>query len=100
MINLDDLLEIQNLLNLFPKTEWKCHDKRIDDESQKWVIWQAGFDGVSDQRLELIVKVMNCLPDLLNLAREKLENETTLAKDSAFIDELKKIIKDTIKQIE
>lgn len=85
------LNELKSLLEQFPKTVWLSHDKRIDDDTQKWVIYQAGFDVVSDLRLDLIAKTINLLPELISAAETALSassnEELSLPKIKTMISE-------------
>jgi len=82
MLELTVLEDLKALIKAFPTAAWQCKDRRIEDDTQKWVIYQAGFDAASDQRLEYICKVMNALPELLKAAELGLMAAAN-AEDSA-----------------
>jgi hypothetical protein len=92
MIDDKALSELKLLAGEFADEKWNLHENKIDDTTQKWVIYQVGFDPLSPKRLKLVSDAMNLLPELI-LAAEQLLLPTKA-------DPVEKLIKNAIKDHE
>lgn len=70
MIDAKALSELKLLASEFADEKWNLHENKIDDTTQKWVIYQVGFDPLSNKRLKLISDAMNLLPELIAAAEQ------------------------------
>jgi len=70
MIDAKTLSELKLLAGEFSNEKWNFHADKIDDTTQKWVIYQVGFDALSNKRLKLIADAMNLLPELIAAAEQ------------------------------
>lgn len=77
-MDLEKINQLEELCEKYAKAPWKTVDKRLEDDTQKWVMYQASLEDQEDrdERLEFIVNIMNNLPDLLKAAKQSLETST------------------------
>lgn len=68
MIEDSQLQDLKNLVAEFANERWNLHENKIDDATQKWVIYQVGFDALSNKRLKLLVDAIALLPELIAAA--------------------------------
>ena len=95
MIDAKTLSELKLLAAEFSDEKWNLHENKIDDTTQKWVIYQVGFDALSNKRLKLVSDVMNLLPELIATAESKAQiNEIAWDLPTEIDSAVKKAIKD------
>ena len=71
-MNLEKLNQLEELCERYAKAPWLTIDRRLEDETQKWVMYQASLEDQehTDERLKFIVEVINLLPELLKTAKK------------------------------
>ena len=92
MIDAKTLSELKLLAGEFSNEKWNFHADKIDDTTQKWVIYQVGFDALSNKRLKLISDAMNLLPELIAAAEQLQTAESDPMKK--LIEKIDQAIKD------
>ena len=81
MFEANFLTELRALALECADKPWVLHENKIDDITQKWVIYQVGFDAVGNKRLKLLADIIGILPDLLTLAEKSIEKAEEPAKE-------------------
>lgn len=76
-MNLEKLNQLEELCEKYVKAPWKTIDKRLEDDSQKWVMYQASLEDhdEKDKRLQFVVDIINNLPELLKAAKKTFQPE-------------------------
>jgi hypothetical protein len=90
-MNLEKINQLEELCEQYAKAPWKTIDKRLEDDTQKWVMYQASLEDQEgrDERLQFIVDVMNHLPELLKTAKKSLQIQS---EDKVTISQVKELI--------
>lgn len=97
-MNLEKINELEELCMKYAKAPWRTIDKRLEDDTQKWVMYQASLEDHEDRddRLEFIVNIINNLPDLLKAAKATCEPIAENASTEITLSHVKQLISEAL----